>query len=192
MLGEDIRMALASMADILAILSIAAGSQVADSPRGIGNTVFWPCTTSSPNIRGMPSLLLTASSWISLILAGSEMLNSPPICPSEISPAMSDSFAGPVMMSDGAVGRLSCPIFSSIVILFIRLPMNLSISLSGSALFPYRSAAAESISISDINFFILLRVLKCPSVLSDMELPVWQTKIHLIFVNAHTLLNFVC
>ena len=51
---------------------------------------------------------------------------------------------------------------------------------------------AESISISDINFFILLRVLKCPSVLSDMELPVWQTKIHLIFVNAHTLLNFVC
>ena len=143
------------MADILAILSIASGFHVAERPSGMGNTVFCPCITSSPNRRGIPFPLLTASSCISRALAALEILNSPPICPFEMSPAISDSLAGPVIMSEGAVGRLSCPIFSSTDIFSISPSMNLSIFLSLSALLPCMIMAAEIISIDDSNFFIV-------------------------------------
>ena len=125
---QEMPSALASMAAIRADFSMAAISQVQDSPNGMGKMVSYPCITSMPNNRGIPRRdFSTASFCTSRMRSTPFRLKSPPTNPFSIFAATSLLLACPVVMSP-VTGRFNCPIFSSTVIFFISASMKRSMS----------------------------------------------------------------
>ena len=155
---QEMPSALASIAAIRADSSMAFISHVHDNPNGMGKIVSYPWITSIPNNKGMPRReFSTANFCTSRIFSTPFKLKSPPTSPRLILPAMSLLFACPVVMSP-VTGRLSCPIFSSTVIRFIKASMKRFISCGDFCacmpLTPINVAASRILKVF-INLFMV-------------------------------------